>query len=83
MSLAAPVAAAYSALIDTPHTTEPTMFSTLSRQATSLALAAMLTLSMLGGVDHLATPAHDTSAQSVNSGTEQVVIITAERLARS
>ncbi len=63
------------------------MFSTLFRQAghqaTSFALAAMITLSMLGAVDRLAAPDHEVTAQAVDASAGQVVTITAERLARS
>lgn len=54
-----------------------------SQQATSFVLAAMVTLSMLGGVDQLAQPEHEAVAQQAGAAATQVVVITAKRLSRS
>lgn len=56
-----------------------------TQQATSFALAAMVTLSMLGGVDQLASGEQDAVAQSerVDPSAQQVVIVTAKRLNHS
>jgi hypothetical protein len=82
MAMAGPAAAAYSSLIDSRTASqEPAMFKQtaqrLSQQTASFALAAIVTLSMLGTVDQLAAP---DQASAVNQAAEQVVTITAQRL---
>jgi hypothetical protein len=55
----------------------------LGQQATSFVLAAMVTLSMLGGVNQLAAPGRGATAQQLDGSAEQLVIITASRLSMS
>lgn len=62
-----------------------TLTQPFTQQATSFALAAMVTLSMLGGVDQLAQPEHEVVAQqgAVDTAAEQVVVITGKRISHS
>ncbi|MDP3082104.1 MAG: hypothetical protein Q8N44_00220 [Rubrivivax sp.] len=58
------------------------MFNTFSHRATALGLATLATLIMLGGVDHLASPAAETATTLAAAHApvdNQVVVITGHR----
>lgn len=60
-----------------------TLTASIAARTTAFALAAMVTLSMLGGVDQLAAPQAGSDAVQVDARAEQTVTITATRLTRS
>ena len=51
-----------------------------TQQATSFVLAAMITFSMLGGIERLPTADAEVAVQQAEAGVEQVVVITAKRI---
>lgn len=54
-----------------------------TRQASAFGLAAVLTLSLLGSIDQLATPAAAPEFSAATGPTTQVVVIEGKRIARS